>query len=65
MSGVCLRPILNNEPVSKRKRGNNYAATEFPESPEAPKEDATMAGQGASAKQIAISLRCEHTAKKT
>ena len=53
MSGVCLRPILNNEPVLKWKRGNNYAAPGLPESPEAPKEDATMAGQGATAENIA------------
>ena len=57
MSGVCLRPILNNEPVLKQKIGNDYAAPESPESPEAPEEDATMAGQGATAEQIAISLR--------
>ena len=48
MSGVFLRPILNNEPVLKRKRGNDYAAAKSPDSPEAPEEDATMAGQGAS-----------------
>ena len=53
MSGVCISPILNNEPVSKRKRGNDYAALESPESPEAPEEDPTMAGQGAASKQIA------------
>ena len=53
MSGVCLRPILNNEPVSNRKIGNDYAAPESPESPEAPKEDPTLSGQGATAKQIA------------
>ena len=53
MSGVCLRPILNNEPVLKRKRGNDYAAPESPESPEAPAEDPIMAGQGATYKQIA------------
>ena len=64
MSGVCLRPILNNEPVLKRKIGNDYGALESPESSEAPKEDATMAGQGASAEHIDISLRCEETAKK-
>ena len=64
MSGVCLRPILNNEPVSKWKRGNEYAAPELTESPEAPKEDATMAGQGATAEHIAISLRCKETAKQ-
>ena len=64
MSGVCLRPRLNNEPVSKRKRVNDYAAPESPESPEAPKEVPTMAGQGNTAKQIALSLRCEETAKQ-
>ena len=64
MSGVCLRPILNNEPVSKRKRGNNYAAPEFPEPPETPEEDSTMAGQGATAEQITISLRCNDTTKQ-
>ena len=64
MSGVCLSPILNNEPVLKQKIGNDYAAPEFPESLEAPKEYATMAGQGATAEQIAISLRCEETAKQ-
>ena len=53
MSGVCPRPILNNEPFSKRKRGNDYVAPEYPESPEACKEDPTMAGQDATAKQIA------------
>ena len=52
MSGVCLRPILNNEPVPKRKIGNNYAVPESPESLEAPEEDPTMDGQGATAKQI-------------
>ena len=65
MSGVCLGPIHDNEPVSKRKIGNDYAAPKFPESPEAPKEDATMAGQGATAKQISISLRCKDTAKQS
>ena len=64
MSGVCLRPILNNAPVSKRKRGNNYVSPESPKSPEAPKEDATMAGQGATAEQTAILLRCEETSKQ-
>ena len=53
MSGVCPRPILNNEPVSKRKRENDYAAPESPESLEAPEEDPIMAGKGATAKQIA------------
>ena len=53
MSGVCLRPIINNEPVSKHKRGNDYAAPKLPESPEAPEEDPTMSGQVATAKQIA------------
>ena len=53
MSGVFPRPILNNEPVSKWKRGNDYAAPESPESPEAPEEDPIMAGQGATAKHIA------------
>ena len=53
MSGVFPRLILNNEPVSKRKRGNDYAAPESPESPEASEEDPPMAGQGATAKQIA------------
>ena len=62
MGGVCLRSILKNEPVLKRKRGNDYAAPKLPESSEAPEEDATMAGQSATAKQIAISLRCEETA---
>ena len=52
MSGVCPRPILNNEPVLKQKRGNDYAAPESPESPVAPEEDPTMAGQGATAKHI-------------
>ena len=64
MSGVCLRPILNNEPVSKRKRGNDYVAPKSTESQEAPEEDATMAGQGDTAEQIAISLRCEETDKQ-
>ena len=60
MNEWCLsKPILNNEPVSKRKRGNDYAAPESPESPEAPEDDPTMAGQGATADHIAISLRCE------
>ena len=53
MSGVFLRPILNNEPVLKREIGNDYTAPELPESPEAPKEYPTMAGQGATAEQIA------------
>ena len=53
MSGVCLSPVLENKLVSKRKRGNDYAAPELPESPEAPKKDPTMAGQGATSKQIA------------
>ena len=53
MSGVCPRPILNNEPVSKRKREGDYAAPESPESLEAPEEDPIMAGKGATAKQIA------------
>ena len=47
MSGVCSRPILNNESVSKRTRGNDYAAPESPEAQEEPEE--VMA----SAKQIA------------
>ena len=64
MSGVCLRPILYNEPVSKWKRGNDYAALKLPESPETPEEDATMAVQGATAKQIDISFRCKETAKQ-
>ena len=64
MSGVCLRLILVNEPTSKRKIGNDYAAPESPESPEAPKENASMVVQGATSKQIAISLRCEETAKQ-
>ena len=64
MSGVCLSPILNNETVLKRKRGNDYAAPKSTESPEAPEEAVTMAGQGATAEQIAISLRCEETAKQ-
>ena len=64
MSRVCLRPILNKAPVSKRKRGNNYAAPESLESPKVPEEDAIMAGQGATAEQIAISLRCEETTKQ-
>ena len=64
MSGVCLRPILKNEPVLNRKIGNDYAAPESPESPEAPKENATMAGQGATAEHIAISLRCKDAAKQ-
>ena len=64
MSGVCLRPILNNEPVSKWKRGNNYVAPKSPGSPEAPKEDATMDGQVATAEQISISLRCKETAEQ-
>ena len=62
MSGVCLRPILTNEPVSKRKRGNDYTAPKFPESPEAQKDDATIAGQGATAEHTSISLMCEETA---
>ena len=60
----CLRTILNNEPVSKQKRGNNYAALESPEPPEAPEEDTTMSGQVATAKNIAISLRCKNTSKQ-
>ena len=52
MSGVCPRPILNNEPVSNWKQGNDYAAPESPESPEAPKQEPTMAGQGATAEHI-------------
>ena len=52
MSGVCPRPIHKNEPVYKRKRGNEYAAPESPESPEAPEEDPTMADQGATAEHI-------------
>ena len=38
MSGVCPRPILNNEPVLKQTRGNNCTAPESPKSPEDPKE---------------------------
>ena len=64
MSGVCRKPILNNQPVSKRKRGNDYVAPKSTELPEASKEDATMAGQGATTEQIAISLRCKDTAKQ-
>ena len=61
---ISLRPILNNEPVSKWKRGKDYAAPELTESPEAPEEDATMTDQGDTSGQIAISLRCEETAKQ-
>ena len=53
MSGFCVRTILNNEPVSKRKRGNDYTAPKSPESSEAPKEDPCMAGQDDTAEQIA------------
>ena len=38
MSGVCPSPILNNDPVSKQTRGNDYTALELPKSPEDPKE---------------------------
>ena len=53
MSGVSLRPILNNEPVLKQKRGNDRAEPKFPESPESPEEDPNMAGQGDTAEHIA------------
>ena len=45
MSNVCPRPILNNEPVSKRTRGNDYAAPELPEAPEEPEEVMASAEQ--------------------
>ena len=56
MRGVCLRPILKNEPVLKRKRGNDHAAPESHESLEAPEENPTMAGQGATSKQISANI---------
>ena len=53
----CLsNPILNNEPVLKRKKRKDYTAPESTESPEALKEDPTMTGQGATAKQIAANI---------
>ena len=36
MIGVVQMPIPENEPVSKRRTGNDYEAAESPKSPEPP-----------------------------
>ena len=56
MSSVGPRPIPQNEPVSKQRRGNDYIAPKLPKPPEFPKvvpgEDPIMDDQGATPKKI-------------
>ena len=53
------RPILNNKPVSKQTRGNDYAASKFTESPEEPKEDIMAADKQIAAivAQVTVAMR--------